>query len=120
MTTPDATLVQSLIKKSVEHGDEFFVMETTSHALDQNRNWGIEYEVGAITNVTEEHLDYHKTYENYLRTKAKLFFQSKQTLINRDDRSFGPLNDLLKRKNRPVKTYGIKFTNCYQHLKKRK
>ncbi len=107
MTTPDAILVQRLMKRAVEHGDEFFVMETTSHALDQNRNWGIHYEVGAITNVTEEHLDYHKTYRNYLRTKAKLFFQSDQRLINRDDRSYGPLRDILKSGGVEFKTYGL-------------
>ncbi len=108
MTTPDSLLVQKLFKKAVNHGDEFFVMETTSHALDQNRNWGIQYQIGAITNVTEEHLDYHKTYDNYLRTKAKLFFQSKQVLINRDDRSFGPISTILKNRAKPYKTYGLK------------
>lgn len=108
MTTPDATLVQELLKKAVDHGDEYFVMETTSHALDQNRNWGIRYEVGAITNITEEHLDYHKTYENYLRTKAKLFFQSGKALLNIDDRSFGPLRDIFKQRKRDFYTYGLK------------
>jgi UDP-N-acetylmuramoyl-L-alanyl-D-glutamate--2,6-diaminopimelate ligase len=66
----------------------FLVLETTSHAIDQNRIWGIPFDIGVLTNVTHEHLDYHKTYENYVKTKAKLLKMSRVAIINRDDESY--------------------------------
>ena len=88
MTTPDAVMVQQFLNKAAKNKDEYFVMETTSHALDQNRNFGVHYEIGVITNVTHEHLDYHKTFDRYLATKAKLLRQSKLGIINCDDSSY--------------------------------
>ena len=73
VTTPDSFMIQRFLKMSADNNDEFFVLETTSHALDQNRVWGIRFEVGAITNITHEHLDYHGTFEEYKKTKLKLF-----------------------------------------------
>jgi len=87
-TTPSSFLIQKLIKKSVDSGDEYFVLETTSHGLDQNRVWGVRYEIGLITNITHEHLDYHKTYEQYLNTKLKLLKRAKISIINKDDESY--------------------------------
>ncbi|MEK7633368.1 MAG: Mur ligase family protein, partial [Patescibacteria group bacterium] len=60
VTTPSSFALQKLLKQSEDNHDEYFVLETTSHALDQNRVWGIKYEIGVITNITHEHLDYHK------------------------------------------------------------
>lgn len=124
VTTPDAVLLQKLLSESVKHGDEYFVLETTSHGLDQNRNYGIYYEVGAITNVTHEHLDYHRTYERYLTTKAKLIKQSKIGIINADDGSYNMLEKALssKLKASKVKTYGLEnpadySTNIQKELK---
>ncbi len=82
VTTPSSFTLQKLLKQSVENGDEYFVLETTSHALDQNRVWGINYEIGVITNITHEHLDYHKTYENYVKTKLKLLAMAKVGIEN--------------------------------------
>ncbi|MBP6044577.1 MAG: Mur ligase family protein [Microgenomates group bacterium] len=111
VTTPDAVLLQKLLSESVKHGDEYFVLETTSHGLDQNRNFGIFYEIGVITNITHEHLDYHITYEKYLLTKAKLLKRSKIGIINRDDTSFEKLKTILKNK---IKTYGLKNDADYK------
>lgn len=115
VTTPDAVMVQEFLNKAAKNKDEYFVMETTSHALDQNRNYGIHYEVGLITNVTHEHLDYHKTFENYLRTKSKLLTQSKIGILNKDDNSFADLIKAVKTVNKKVvlKTYGIKNAADY-------
>ena len=66
----------------------FLVLETTSHAIDQNRIWGIPFDIGVLTNVTHEHLDYHKTYENYVKTKVKLLQMARVAVVNRDDESF--------------------------------
>lgn len=93
VTTPSSFALQKLLKKSADNHDEYFVLETTSHALDQNRVWGIRYEVGVVTNITHEHLDYHRTYEEYLETKLKLAKVSKIMIINRDDESYQNIKD---------------------------
>lgn len=85
VTTPSSFALQKLLKRSVDNDDEYFVLETTSHALDQNRVWGINYEVGIITNITHEHLDYHKTYEDYAKTKLKLLKKAKIGIKNTDE-----------------------------------
>lgn len=82
VTTPSPFALQKLLKQSVNNHDKYFVLETTSHALDQNRVWGINYEIGVITNITHEHLDYHKTYENYTKTKLKLLKMAKVGIKN--------------------------------------
>lgn len=115
VTTPDAKLVQKLLRQAVDQGSEYFVLETTSHALDQNRNWGITYAASVITNITHEHLDYHKNYENYVNTKAKILQQSLVGIINKDDASF----PLLQRYaavhglNKRVKTYALQADAQY-------
>ncbi|MBI2613628.1 MAG: UDP-N-acetylmuramoyl-L-alanyl-D-glutamate--2,6-diaminopimelate ligase [Candidatus Levybacteria bacterium] len=88
VTTPSSFAIQKFFKKALDTGSKFLVLETTSHALDQFRVFGISYEVGVLTNVTHEHLDYHKTYENYVKTKAKLLEMSKIAIVNRDDSSY--------------------------------
>ncbi len=88
VTTPSPFAVQRFFKKAVDSGSKFLVLETTSHALDQYRVFGINFEVGVLTNVTHEHLDYHKTYENYVKTKAKLLKMAKIAIVNRDDDSY--------------------------------
>jgi UDP-N-acetylmuramoyl-L-alanyl-D-glutamate--2,6-diaminopimelate ligase len=82
VTTPDSFALQKLLKQSADNHDEYFVLETTSHALDQNRVWGINYEIAIITNITHEHLDYHKTYEDYATTKLKLLKMAKVGIKN--------------------------------------
>lgn len=88
VTTPSPFVLQKLLRKSADNDDEYFILETTSHALDQNRVWGIDYEVGVITNITHEHLDYHKDYQEYLSTKLKLLKMAKIRIVNSDDDSY--------------------------------
>lgn len=73
MTTVSVPLLMKRIKGMRKEGMEWLVLETTSHALAQNRVWGIPYSVAVMTNVTHEHLDYHKTFERYRDAKRKLF-----------------------------------------------
>jgi len=96
VTTPNPWLIQKLIKEAVNNKDEYFILETTSHALDQNRVWGINYKIGVLTNVTHEHLDYHLTYENYLKTKVKLLKRAEVAFFNKDDRSYLYVKKMLK------------------------
>lgn len=85
-TTPDAIELQKLLSEMVEAGCRYAVMEVSSHALDLHRVYGIRYAVSAFTNLTEDHLDYHKTMEAYAEAKAILFAsQSDQAIINADD-----------------------------------
>lgn len=65
--------VQAFISRAVKADCEYLVLETSSHALHQHRVWGVDYDVAVITNVTREHLDYHKTMEEYRKAKKKLF-----------------------------------------------
>ncbi|NTU46725.1 hypothetical protein HGA88_03795 [Candidatus Roizmanbacteria bacterium] len=106
-TTPNSFFVQKMLKKSVRAGDEFFVLETTSHALDQNRVWGVPFVASLITNITHEHFDYHKTHRRYLLAKAKLLLASKFALLNRDDGSYSQLEQLLDGRQIKRKTYGL-------------
>jgi len=85
----------------------YLVLEVTSHAIDQNRIWGIPFAVGVLTNVTHEHLDYHKTYENYVKTKAKLLEMAKIAIVGRDDESYELIPKIKNRISKTI-TYGIK------------
>lgn len=106
VTTPSSFQVQKLISQAVKAGDEYFVLETTSHALDQSRVEGVNFEIGVITNVTREHLDYHKTYENYLATKLSLLQNSHHWVANADDDSFAVIKSLSDKLNRKLYSYG--------------
>ncbi len=112
VTTPSSWQLQAFIKKIKDlitnsSQKNFLVLEVTSHALDQKRTWGINYEIGVITNVTNEHLDYHKTYENYVNTKAKLFKNAKKIVLNKDDKSFEIIKKLDYVKNKKIITYSL-------------
>jgi UDP-N-acetylmuramoyl-L-alanyl-D-glutamate--2,6-diaminopimelate ligase len=73
MTNVGVPELMKRLKWMNEQGAEWLVLETTSHALAQNRVWGIPYSIAVMTNVTHEHLDYHGTFENYRNAKLKLF-----------------------------------------------
>src|ERR1700704_1804454 len=91
VTTPDAFHIQRFMKQALGtrgFGDKYMVLEVTSHSLDQNRIWGIPFEIGVLTNITPEHLDYHKTFEQYIKAKAKLLRKAKTVVLNKDDKSF--------------------------------
>lgn len=82
VTSPDPFMVQEFAKQALNNGDEYLVLEVTSHALDQYRFWGIKFDVGVITNITHEHLDYHNTYQNYFNTKVKLIKDVDSAVVN--------------------------------------
>lgn len=87
MTTERVGILNQRIKAIRDAGAEFLVLEVTSHAMSQYRTWGIPIEVAVFTNLTHEHLDYHKTMKNYRAAKGKLFKKARSGVINADDHS---------------------------------
>lgn len=84
-TTPDAFEFNRLLRKMADCGTKYCVCEVSSQALDQCRTDGCRFSVGVFTNITKEHLDYHKTFDNYLSAKKKLFSSCENAIINLDD-----------------------------------
>ena len=84
-TTPESFELQRLFAAMRDSGCEFCVMEVSSHAIALDRVGGIHFDVAAFTNLTEDHLIFHKTMENYCDTKAQLFHRCDKAVFNRDD-----------------------------------
>lgn len=103
-TTPESLDIQALLARMVEADMEYVVMEVSSHALDLNRVYGIRFIVGVFTNLSEDHLDFHETMDNYLNAKAKLFTMSDFAIVNGDD-IYAPR--LLKMIDIKKATYGL-------------
>jgi len=109
-TTPEAIAVQTLLGDMVAEGVTLAVMEVSSHAMDLGRVLGCEFDAGIFTNLTQDHLDYHKTMEDYLDAKSRLFSslvgkkQPKISILNGDDSSFNKLSQV---STAPVVSYGI-------------
>jgi UDP-N-acetylmuramoyl-L-alanyl-D-glutamate--2,6-diaminopimelate ligase len=106
VTTPSALETQAYLARMVAAGLSHCVLEVTSHGLAQHRVTGCEFDVAAVTNITHEHLDYHKTYENYRAAKGQLFAglataaskaggPAKTAVLNADDSSAAYLETLL-------------------------
>ena len=104
MTTVDAFTLNSRIADIKKQGAEFLVLEVTSHALAQFRTLGIPVEIAVFTNLTHDHLDYHKTVANYRAAKGKLFKKAKFSILNADD----PATTYYKKLTSNYTTYGIK------------
>lgn len=73
MTSPDPFVLQKLLKQAKQEWCEYAIIETTSHSIMMHRNWWINYDIALLTNISQDHLDLHKTMENYVQTKLKLF-----------------------------------------------
>ncbi len=89
-TTPDPISLNELLAKMVDEGCEYAFMEVSSHAVVQNRIAGLKFTGAVFTNITHDHLDYHKTFDEYIRAKKKFFDQLPSdafALVNRDDRN---------------------------------
>lgn len=103
MTTLSPFVLQRLLYQMVKEGCDYAIIETTSHAIAQYRVWGIPYDIVVFTNLTHDHLDYHKSFEEYKTTKGKLFESLetsyrkptvlKVSVVNRDDPSYSYFYD---------------------------
>jgi UDP-N-acetylmuramyl-tripeptide synthetase len=112
-TTPEATDMQRLLRQAVGIGCQTAVMECSSQAMDFHRCDALEYAVAVFTNLTRDHLDYHKTMENYWYAKQRLFdgrlgSRPKTSVINLDDAHGVDLADQLMREGLRVVTYAVK------------
>jgi len=106
VTTPNAYWIQKYLREAVDNGDAFMVLEVTSHALSQYRVWGVPFAIGVLTNITHEHLDWHRTYEQYVKAKMRLLLAAATVVINRDEADiFARIAPQLRKKN--MVTYGI-------------
>ena len=115
VTTPEAPDIQRYLARMVSAGLTHVILEVTSHGLKQQRVGACEFDIGVVTNITHEHLDYHGTYEDYRASKARLFTELSQTkqkdhnpprlaVLNRDDASFDYLSKVT---NVARVTYGL-------------
>jgi len=110
-TTMSSWKLQRFLRDAVREGCTHAVIETSSHALSQNRVWGIPYAIAVMTNVTREHLDYHETMAQYREAKCQLFRGAKQAVVNldmEDPEYFCNVNGDEQGKKKQVLTYGIK------------
>lgn len=103
-TTPESLDLQKLFAQMRSAGCEYVIMEVSSHAIALDRVGGLTFDVAAFTNLTEDHLDFHKTMENYCDTKAILFTRSKKAVANSDDVWF---NRMIKASTCPVLTTSV-------------
>ncbi len=118
VTTPEAMDVQFYLSEMVKAGISHVVLEATSHGLAQKRVDACEFDIGVVTNITHEHLDYHGDYQGYLAAKGELFRLVSKTsdkplsvnrigVLNKDDRSFPALKSTLKDLDLKEVSYGL-------------
>ncbi len=107
-TTPDAVQMNKLMKQMVAAGCEYCFMEVSSHAIHQERTAGLEFSGGLFTNITHDHLDYHKTFADYIKAKKKFFDDlgpESFALINTDDKNG---NVMVQNTRAQVKSYAVR------------
>jgi len=107
LTTPSILETINNLKVAMDSGCEYFVMEVSSHAIAQKRVEGLVFYLKVFTNLTQDHLDFHKTLENYISIKSSFFSDESLKLINKDDKKirFNPKN---------CYTYGLENPATYK------
>ncbi|WP_294220340.1 UDP-N-acetylmuramoyl-L-alanyl-D-glutamate--2,6-diaminopimelate ligase [uncultured Chryseobacterium sp.] len=112
-TTPDVITINKILAEAVEEGCEFAFMEVSSHGIAQNRIEGLHFSIAGFTNLTHDHLDYHKTFEEYLKTKKRFFdgLSSTATAITNVDDKNG--NVMLQNTKAAKKSYALKTMADY-------
>lgn len=107
-TTPDIITLNKILAKAVEQGCEYAFMEVSSHGIHQYRTEGLQFKVGGFTNITHDHLDYHKTFDEYIKTKKRFFDDLNENAIaitNIDDKNGSVMLQNCKAKK---KSYALK------------
>ncbi|MBQ1334508.1 MAG: UDP-N-acetylmuramoyl-L-alanyl-D-glutamate--2,6-diaminopimelate ligase [Clostridia bacterium] len=108
-TTPESLDLQALFADMAKEQADYVVMEVSSHSLALNRVDSVKFAVGIFTNLTQDHLDFHKDMDDYFSAKAKLFSQCETAVINRDDDRFYELKALIKT---PMLSYSIEHNDA--------
>ncbi|MDQ8142271.1 UDP-N-acetylmuramoyl-L-alanyl-D-glutamate--2,6-diaminopimelate ligase [Chryseobacterium sp. CFS15] len=112
-TTPDVITINQILAKALESGCEFAFMEVSSHGISQNRTEGLHFKIAGFTNLTHDHLDYHKTFDEYLKTKKRFFDELNDDAIaitNVDDKNG---NVMLQNTKAKKKSYALKTMADY-------
>ncbi|WP_144281396.1 UDP-N-acetylmuramoyl-L-alanyl-D-glutamate--2,6-diaminopimelate ligase [Chryseobacterium echinoideorum] len=112
-TTPDVITINKILAEAVDAGCEFAFMEVSSHGIAQNRIEGLHFKVAGFTNLTHDHLDYHKTFEEYLKTKKRFFDELNDEAIaitNIDDKNG---NVMLQNTKAQKRSYALKTMADY-------
>ncbi|RMZ60713.1 UDP-N-acetylmuramoyl-L-alanyl-D-glutamate--2,6-diaminopimelate ligase [Chryseobacterium nematophagum] len=112
-TTPDVISINQILAQAVKEGCEFAFMEVSSHGISQNRIEGLHFKIAGFTNLTHDHLDYHKTFDEYLKTKKRFFDDLDNNAIaitNIDDRNG---NIMLQNTKAKKKSYALKTMADY-------
>ena len=107
VTTPRGWKLYKYLRQAVDAGSEFFVLETTSHALAQNRTWGIQFETGVLTNITQEHSTEHTNFGDYIAAKARLLLSAKKSIVNKDAQIFPTIKNILESHHKSFSTYSL-------------
>ena len=112
LTTPDPLHIAQLLQKFYKNNYKTVAMEASSHALDQSRLYGLTYDILALTNISHDHLDYHKSLNNYINAKLKLFIQNAKPngilIISKDTQYYPIICKKLKSRNIKYLTFGLK------------
>lgn len=95
VTNPTPSLLYQVLRKMVDEGCTHLVLEMTSHGAYQFRNFGIRPQIGAITNITHEHYDYHQNFTEYVKAKSSLFFFTPVVWVNANEQSMPQLKNIL-------------------------
>ncbi len=111
VTTPSPWQLQKFMRKAADENSEYFILEVTSHGLDQYRVSGASIDIGVITNITHEHLDYHGSLDSYKEAKAKILDGVEYAILNSDDENFSYLK---KKAKKNIVTFAIKNRADYK------
>ena len=113
LTTPDSYKLNFYLSEMVNSNVEYCFMEVSSHSIDQERISNLDYDIGVYTNISHDHLNYHKTFKNYIYTKKKFFdslSKDSYSLINIDDKNSSVMVQNTRSK---IKTYSLKKLSDY-------
>ncbi len=118
VTTPRFFALQKFLRQAVNNKSKYFVLEVTSHAIDQLRIWGCKFKIAVLTNITPEHLDYHKNFLNYAKTKLKLINAAETAVVNVEGPTFYRYKKLITNKNIWTTSLSKKADYQYKELER--